>query len=155
MLHILIGIGKTTLVNEMCVKWARNEGFLAEDFDTVIQIPLKLVWHRSLEDVMIEHTGENKTYQLLKRCAGNRCLIILDGLDEIATTCWQNDNFFTRVVIYCTLFEKATIIITSRPHACEKLVVGRRIEVVGFSKIKLQHLQQNCFQTMPKISYSN
>ena len=37
-----VGIGKTTLANEICVKWAKRDGFLAEDFDVVILIPLML-----------------------------------------------------------------------------------------------------------------
>lgn len=130
-----IGIGKTTLANKICVEWAK-EGFLAEDFDAVILIPLKVVQHRSLEEVVIEYTGED-TYQKLKNSHGYRCLMILEGLDEMAVNFWQSDKFFVRLVIHCTLFEKATIIITSRPHACEKLFAGRTIEVVGFSKDKI------------------
>lgn len=130
-----IGIGKTILAKEICVKWA-GEGFLAEDFDAVILIPLKLVQQRSLEEVMIEHTGE-ETYWKLKKSDGTRCLIILEGLDEMANYRWQNDKFFVRLAIHCTVFEKATILITSRPHACENLVAGRRIEVVGFTRDKI------------------
>ena len=102
----------------------------------MILIPLKLIQQRSLEEIFVEHTGE-EIYQKLKKSAGNRCLIILEGLDEMAVNCWQNDKFFARLIIHSTLFEMATIIITSRPHASERLVAGRRIEVVGFSKDKI------------------
>ena len=129
------GIGKTTLANKICVKWA-SEGFLAEDFDAVVLIPLKVVQQRSLEEIVIEHTGE-ELYQKLRRSAGNRCLMILEGLDEMAAEHWQNDKFFARLIVYSTLFEMATVVITSRPHACERLVAGRTIEVVGFSKDKI------------------
>ena len=117
------------------MKWA-GEGFLAEDFDAVILIPLKLVQQRSLEEVMKEHIGE-EIYQKLKNSAGTRCLIILEGLDEMATDYWKNDKFFAYLIVHCTIFEKATIVITSRPHVCENIVAGRRIEVVGFSKDKI------------------
>ena len=132
---VFTGIGKTTLANRICEKWA-SEGFLAEDFDAVILIPLKLVQQGSLEEIVMEHTGE-EIYLKLKKSAGNRCLIILEGLDETAANRWQNDKFFTRLIIHSTLFEMATVVITSRPHACKKLVAGRRIEVVGFSKDKI------------------
>ena len=48
------GIGKTTLANEICLRWARD-GFLSEDFDAVVLIPLRCVQQRSLEEVMIEY----------------------------------------------------------------------------------------------------
>ena len=41
-MYIYIGIGKTTLANEICIKWA-NEGFLADDFDAVILVLLREV----------------------------------------------------------------------------------------------------------------
>jgi len=53
-----IGKGKTTLANEICVKWVKRDGFLAEDFDIVILIPLRSVQQRSIEEEMMEHIGE-------------------------------------------------------------------------------------------------
>ena len=117
------GIGKTTLVNEICVRWARD-GFLAEDFDVVVLIPLRSVQERSVEEVMMEYIGE-ENYQQLKKSAGRRCLIILEGLDEIAVDRRQSDPFLLCLVKECTLLEDATIIITSRPHACEEIDAGR------------------------------
>ena len=57
-----VGIGKTTLANEICMKWAKRDGFLAEDYDIVILIPLRSVQQRSIEEVMMpgimEHIWE-------------------------------------------------------------------------------------------------
>ena len=53
-----LGIGKTTLANEICVKWARD-GFLAEGFDITLLIPLWSAHGRSVEDVMVEYTEDN------------------------------------------------------------------------------------------------
>ena len=64
------GIGKTTLANEICLRWARDD-FLSDDFDTVLLIPMRCVQQRSLEQVMIEFIGE-EAYQQLKKSAGNR-----------------------------------------------------------------------------------
>ena len=55
------GIGKTTLANQICIRWARD-GFLSDDFDAVVLIPMRCVQNRSLEQVMIEFIGE-ETYQ--------------------------------------------------------------------------------------------
>ena len=137
------GIGKTTLCHELCLRWARD-GFLAEDFDIVALIPLRLVQQRSLEEVVVRHIGEDN-YQLLKKSAGRRCLIILEGFDEITINRRQNDPFLLYLIKEYTLLEEATILITSRPHACEEIDAGRRIEVVGFGNDKIREFAEKSF----------
>jgi len=137
------GIGKTTLANEICIKWARD-GFLAEDFDAIILIPLRSVQQKSLEKVMMEHIGE-ENYQKLKKSAGSRCLIILEGLDEMAIDRQQNDPFLIRLIKECTILEEAIVIITSRPHACKTIDAGRRIEVVGFGRNEIREFVEKSF----------
>ena len=73
------------------MRWARD-GFLAEDFDAVILIPLRLVQQSSLVEVIVKHIGEENYWQLMKS-AGSRCLIILEGLDELAINHRQSDPF--------------------------------------------------------------
>ena len=137
------GIGKTTLANELCVRWARD-GFLAEDFDAVVLIPLRSVQQRSLEEVIVEHIGE-ENYQQMKKSAGSRCLIILEGFDELAINCRRNDPFLLRLIKECTVLEEATILITSRPHACEEIDAGRRVEVVGFGNDEIREFVEKIF----------
>ena len=137
------GIGKTTLANEICLQWARD-GFLADEFDAVILIPLRSVQERSLEEVMMEYVGE-EDYPKLKKSAGSRCLLILEGLDEMAVNRRQSDEYLKRLIEKNTLLEKAKILITSRPNACEKLVVGRRVEVVGFGDKEIRQFVENSF----------
>ena len=137
------GIGKTTLANEICLQWARD-GFLADEFDAVIMIPLRSVQERSLEKVMMEHVGEEE-YPKLKKSAGSRCLLILEGLDEVEVNRRQSDVILKRLIEENTLLEKATLLITARPHACEKLVVDRRIEVVGFGDKEIREFVENSF----------
>ena len=137
------GIGKTTLANELCVRWARD-GFLAEDFDAVVLIPLRSVQQRSLEEVIVEHIGE-ENYQQMKKSAGSRCLIILEGFDELALNRRQSDPFLLRLIKECTVLEEATILITSRPHACEEIDAGRRVEVVGFGNDEIREFVEKSF----------
>ena len=139
------GIGKTTLANEICVKWARD-GFLTEDFDAIVLIQLRSVQQRSLKDVMKKEIGK-ENYQQLKKLAGSRCLIILEGLDEMAADCRQSDPFLIRLIKECNKFEEATIMITSRPHACEDIDAGRKIEVVGFGKGEIRDYIEKCFSS--------
>ena len=137
------GIGKTTLANELCVRWAKN-GFLAEDFDAVVLIPLRSVQQRSLKEVIVEHIGE-ENYQQMMKSAGSRCLIILEGFDEMVVGCRQSDRFLLRLIKECTVLEEATILITSRPHACEEIDVGRRVEVVGFGNDEIKEFVEKSF----------
>ena len=138
-----VGIGKTTLANEICVKWAKGDGFLSEDFDIVILIPLRSVQQKSIEEEIIEHIGE-EMYGQVKKSAGSRCLLILEGLDEMAAEHRESDPFLIRVM-KCTLLEGATIMITSRPHACQKLDAGRRVEVIGFGKEEIRLFVEKSF----------
>ena len=85
---------------------------MTEIFDAVILIPLKSVQQKSLEEVMMEHVGE-ENYQKLRKSTGSRCLIILEGLDEMAVDRQQNDEFFVRLVKEHTFLEDAVILITS------------------------------------------
>ena len=137
------GIGKTTLCHQLCLRWAWD-GFLAEDFDVVALIPLRLVQHSSLEEVVMRHIREDN-YQQLKKSAGNRCLIILEGFDEIAIKHRQSDPFLLYLIKECTILEAATILITSRPHACEKIDAGRRIEIVGFGNNEIREFAEKSF----------
>ena len=137
------GIGKTTLANQICLQWARD-GFLADEFDAVVMIPLRSVQERSLEEVMMQHVGEDD-YPKLKKSAGSRCLLILEGLDEMAANRRQSDVILKRLIEENTLLEKAKILITSRPHVCEKLVVDRRVEVVGFGDKEIREFVENSF----------
>ena len=137
------GIGKTTLANELCVRWARD-GFLAEDFDAVVLIPLRSVQQRSLEEVIVKHIGE-ENYQQVKKSAGSRCLIILEGFDELAIDRRRSDPFLLCLIEECTVLEDATVLITSRPHACEEIDAGRRVEVVGFGNDEIREFIEKYF----------
>ena len=125
------GIGKTTLANEICLRWARD-GFLSEDFDVVLLIPMMSVQQRSLQEVMIEYLGR-ELYMQIESIAGRRCLIILEGLDETEIYYRQNDEFLRHLIYECCIFEKSVVVITSRPHACVDLHADRKIEILGFS----------------------
>ena len=137
------GIGKTTLAHEICLRWARD-GFLSEDFDVVALIPLRCVQQRSLEEVFAEFVGEN-VFQEIKKSAGSRCLIILEGLDEMSAEHQESDRFFNRLIRDCTILEESTILITSRPHACSKLNADRQVEVIGFGSDQIEEFIKRSF----------
>ena len=137
------GIGKTTLANEICLQWARD-GFLSEDFDAILLIPMRCVQQRTLEQVMIQYIGD-EAYQQLKKSAGSRCLFILEGLDEMAADRRKSDQFYIHLIRDCAVLEESTILITSRPHACNKLNADRRVEVVGFGVDEIEEFIKKSF----------
>ena len=137
------GIGKTTLANEVCLRWARD-GFLSEDFDAVALIPMRCVQQRPLQEVMIEYL-RREVYEQMESIAGSRCLIILEGLDEMESKRQKSDRFFIGLVKECTVLEEATVIITSRPHACHKLNADRCVEVIGFGEIEVKEFINKSF----------
>ena len=139
------GIGKTTLANEICLKWAKDKDFfLSKDYDLIILIQLRAVQERALKQVMIEAIGSEAAYdELLTKSHGERCLIILEGLDEISTHWQENDLTFCQLVKNTVSLSYANILVTSRPHACIDLYYyikghARTIEIVGFDKLQIK-----------------
>ena len=139
-----IGIGKTTLASEICLKWAKDKDcFLSKDYDLIILIQLRTVQERALKQVMIEAVGSEAAYdELLTKSHGERCLIILEGLDEISVHWQKNDIMFCQLVKNVFL-SYANILVTSRPHACIDLYYyikgyARTIEIVGFDKPQIK-----------------
>ena len=144
-----VGIGKTTLAHEICVKWARD-GYLSEDFNIVILITLRTVQQRSLEDVVKKLIGEN-AYEVLKKSLGEKCLIILEGLDEMSNEQRQSDSLLMELVTDVPLeFLKARIVITSRPNACQGLKANRTIEIIGLGDKEIMEFVQNSFPGDPQ-----
>ena len=147
-----IGIGKTTFANEICLRWTKDtNGFLSNDYDLVILIRLRAVQERTLQQVMIDAVGSEAAYdELLTKCHGNRCLIILEGLDEISAHWQQNDTMFCQLVKTTTFLSHANILVTSRPHACIDLHrdikdYTRTIEIVGFDKPQIKEYAELYF----------
>ena len=110
---------------------------------------MRSVQQKPLKDIIKKEMGK-ENYQQMKKVAGSRCLIILEGLDEISIDHRQNDPFLLRVIKECNKLEKATIIITSRPHACEEIDAGRRVEVVGFGKNEIREFVEKSFPKEPQ-----
>ena len=87
---------------------------------------------------MIKEEIGKDNYQQLKNTRGIKCLIILEGFDEMSVDRRQNDPFLIRLIKKCNKLEEAIVIITARPHACEDIDAGRRVEVVGFGKDEIR-----------------
>ena len=114
-------------------------------------IRLRAVKERTLQQVMIDAVGSEAAYdELLTKSHGNRCLVILEGLDEISAHWQQNDTTFCQLAKTTTFLSHANVLVTSRPHACIDLHrdikdYTRTIEIVGFDKPQIKEYAESYF----------
>ena len=144
------------MANEICVKWA-SDGFLSDNFNIVILVTLRVIQQRSLEYVFVKLIGKG-AYQLLKESLGAKCLIILEGLDEIGADQRQNDPLLIELVKDVPIeFVKAKIVVTSRPNACQHLKANRTIEIIGLGDEEIMKFVQKSFpgDTQSVAAFSN
>ena len=127
-----------------------EEGFLCKDYNLVILIPLRAIQERSLKQVVIEYIGQ-AAYDDLVKSYGAKCLIVLDGLDEVSAHWQETDEMFLQLLKKRTVLEQANILVTSRPHACIRLYsdrdvrqITRRIEIVGFNQKQIKEYVELC-----------
>ena len=105
----------------------------------------------------MEAIGSKAAYdELLTKSHGERCLIILEGLDEISTDWQENDTMFRQLVKTTKSLSHANILLTSRPHACIHLSKhikdhSRTIEIVGFDKSQIEEYAELFFKNSSTV----
>ena len=106
---------------------------------------LRSIQQQSIEKVFEKKIGK-KAFQKLKESLGAKCLIILEGLDEITLEHQQNDQFLIEL-INSELLQYSKIVITSRPHACQELMekANKIIEILGFGDKEITEFVQDSF----------
>ena len=106
---------------------------------------LRLIQQQSTEQVFEELIGK-EAFQELAESQGTKCLIILEGLDEITRECQQSDNILTKL-INSKMLQYSTIVVTSRPHACQELMkkANKIIEILGFGVKEITEFVQDSF----------
>ena len=164
------GIGKTTLVKQICVEWSEGKLLTADKLVLLLLLRDPNVQKITNEHELIEHFTKSTSkveqlYSYLEDKHGVGVTLIIDGFDELSTE--LRHNSFFRELIEKTSLPKAKIVLTSRPSAsaCLHNVVDKRIEILGFeqssknqyvtealqdSPSKLEKLQRH-FQQYPNI----
>ena len=133
------GIGKTSLVRWLCLGWA--QGKLLQHYDMVVLLQLRdrCLNAAKIGEIIDPDNPDNgmATFEEMKKKRGERVLIIFDGYDEAPAELKESNCVVQRLLEGRTL-PSATVLITSRPAATDKLARDSRfeqkLEVLGFTK---------------------
>ena len=106
---------------------------------------LRSIQQQSTEQVFEKLIGK-EAFQELKTTLGRKCLIILEGLDEITIEHQQTDDFLTKL-INSELLQYSKVVVTSRPHSCQELMkkANKIIEILGFGDKEIAEFVQDSF----------
>ena len=148
------GIGKTTLIKEICIKWAEGKLLTSEKLLLLLLLRDPNVQKITNEHKLIEHftKSTSKVEQLcsyLEDKDGAHLILIIDGFDELSTEL-RHSSFF-RELIEKRCLPKARIVVTSRPSAsaCLHDVVDKRIEILGFEQSSKNQYVTEALQDYP------
>ena len=146
------GIGKTTLVKEICTQWAEDKLLTSDKLVLLLLLRDPNVQKITKEHKLIEHFTSYLTTELYNELVKNHGVgvtLIIDGFDEL-TTELRHESFF-RELIEKTSLPKAKIVVTSRPSAsaCIHDVVDKRIEILGFEQSSKNQYVTEALQDYP------
>ena len=146
------GIGKTTLVKEICTQWAEGKLLTSDKLVLLLLLRDPNVQKITNEHKLIEHFTSYSTTELYNELVKNHGVgvtLIIDGFDEL-TTELRHQSFF-RELIEKTSLPKAKIVVTSRPSAsaCLHDVVDKRIEILGFEQSSKNQYVTEALQDSP------
>ena len=146
------GIGKTTFVKEICIKWAKGKLLKSNKLVLLLLLRDPKVQEISDEQKLIEYFTNHSTTELHKDLVLNRgakVTVIIDGFNELSNEL-RNESFFTKIIEKKVL-SCATVVVTSRPSAsvCLHNSVNRRIEILGFEQSSRKQYVAKALQDNP------
>ena len=133
------GIGKTTLVKQICIQWAEGKLLTSDKLVLLLLLRDPNVQKITDEHKLIEYFTKSTSkveqlYSYLEDNHGADVTLIIDGFDELSTEL-RHESFFRELIEKRSL-PKARIVVTSRPSAsaCLHQVVDKRVEILGFEQ---------------------
>ena len=137
------GIGKTTLLWQLCHQWA--DGELLQQWELVILVQLRDKATRTAQCLsnLLFHPDDGiskAVCHIVERREGQNILLIFDGYDELSDD-QRTDSLFIRLLRReCRELRKATVVVSSRPFATKTLPhrfkngLDQHVEIVGFNE---------------------
>ena len=148
------GIGKTTLVKEMCLQWANNLLLTSDKLVLLLMLRDPNVQKITSTEQLVRYTQSTDQVQCvlsyLQNNNGVGVTLIIDGFDELSTELRQTSFF--RKMIEGDVLHNTRVVVTSRPFAsaCLHQCVQRRIEVLGFEKSSKEQYVDNALKDTPE-----
>ncbi|XP_019862885.1 PREDICTED: NACHT, LRR and PYD domains-containing protein 3-like [Amphimedon queenslandica] len=137
------GIGKSTLVKELALRWAKRTDKLLNNFKILFFIPLRLEIYQKAESIedLIDVECIN-IISLIKRARGAGVLWILDGFDELPHHLRKSSTSIFIKLIKGDILPKSTVIVTSRHAATDPLLIfleddSKHIALRGFGSTEI------------------
>ena len=138
------GMGKSTLCWQLCRLW--REGKLQWDLMVIVELRDESTRRASnLYDLLYHPDEENRRAiaRDIEKREGEGLLIFLDGYDQLSDE-QQNELSVIQKILRNRLLRKATVVVTSRPHATANLPpqfkqgLDQHIEITGFNETDIQ-----------------
>ena len=148
------GIGKTTLVKDMCLQWANNQLLTSDKLVLLLMLRDPNVQKITSTEQLVRYTQSTDQVQCvlsyLQNNNGVGVTLIIDGFDELSTELRQTSFF--RKVIEGDVLHNVRVVVTSRPSAsaCLHQCVQRRIEVLGFEKSSKEQYVDTALKDTPE-----
>ena len=146
------GIGKTTLVKEMCLQWANNQLLTSDKLVLLLMLRDPNVQKITGIEKLVRYTQSTGqvpcVLSYLQNNNGVGVTLIIDGFDELSTELRQVSFLIEGDVLY-----SVRIVVTSQPSAsvCLHQCVQRRIEVLGFEKSSKEQYVNNALKNTPHL----
>ena len=156
------GIGKTTLLWQLCHQWA--DGELLQQWELVILVQLRDETTRNAQCLsdLLYHPRQNIREAICREIEeheGENVLLIFDGYDELSDD-QRTDSIFIRLLRRQSReLRKATVVVSSRPFATKTLPtqfknsLDQHVEIVGFNEQDIEtYLTSACRDNLDMLS---
>ena len=154
------GMGKSTLCWQLCRLW--REGKLQWDLMVIVELRDESTRRASNLYDLLYHPDDNTRRAIardIEKREGEGLLIFLDGYDKLSDK--QHRELLSLIQQILTgrkLLRKATVVVTSRPHAIKELPsqfkqgLDQHIEIAGFNETNVREYIHLAFASNQNIS---
>ncbi|XP_068232953.1 uncharacterized protein [Palaemon carinicauda] len=139
----LAGMGKTTLVKKIISDWLSKTGNITglNDFDLLLHVECR-DYIESFKDLLVRSLGDVhqsfKDNELTDVCLALKCLVIIDGYDEL--NCKSSKLF--QDILTLKKSRSLSVIVTTRPEFVEKFNKQVKSDYITVSTIQLEGIPQ-------------